>query len=186
MHFSPSFFRPVIVASRAIGVGRSRAALAFACILTLCGCVANQPLDITHEGGESILPETLRLANVRVGAKLANAEDTIERLERTVQTGKVYRQVFTGSDDAPAVIELVNSSCTAEIGSPYAGASGEIEDPRATYSATVALTFKGETHILKTTKAVSSYKSIERAVRKAVERGVLDLTRQAQAHLPRT
>lgn len=96
------------------------------------------------------------------------------------QTGKVFHQVFTGDEDAPAVLSLVNSTVSKQSSNiMLLGTSTQI-----IFSVSVSLRAPdGSKHILSATGAGSTAWTIDRAAREAVERAVIDLAAQVKAAL---
>jgi hypothetical protein len=151
-------------------------------VLLLTGCVSNMPMDVTKAGRESILPAGLVLPNVRLTTKLATAEDVLSQMGSTfnVQSGKVYRQVFTGEEGAPARLELVNSSITQSMSDVMIlGTKSNV-----TYTATLLFTYgDGKQQMITSTGTAATAWTVDRAAREAVERVVVDVAKQCQVYL---
>ncbi len=145
------------------------------------GCLTNAPMDITAAGGQSILPVDLTLSNVRPGIRLATLEDSLKQLGSTfnVHSGKVFRRVFTGGDDAPASIELVNSSIQQSIADNFI----VWQTQQVVYTATVELRYNGQVRTLHSTGMGTTGINTDRAAREAIERAVIDIAKQAQVYL---
>lgn len=152
----------------------ARLLIASAAILLAAGCMSNVPMDITQSGRDSVLPAGIETSAVRTSIALATHEDTLNQMGSTfsVQSGKVFRRVFAGADDAPASIDLINSRISTHMGAFTAG---------VTYTVSVAYTAGGQKHILSSTANATTAWTIDRAAREAVERAVTDLAMQARA-----
>ena len=97
----------------------ARVLIASAAMLLAGGCMSNVPMDITQSKRHSVLPAGIEAPAVRTSIALATHEDSLSQGGSTfnVQSGKVFRQVFAGADDAPASVDLINSRITARMGS---------------------------------------------------------------------
>lgn len=152
----------------------SASVLAFLC----AGCVSNAPMDITQSGRESILPADLKL-QIRLTTKLATLEDPVKMMGNSfnVHSGKVFRTVFVGGEDAPVVMDLVNSSMSQSLNDVMILATKS----NVNYSVSVLISQGDKKQILTTTSSASTAWTLDRAAREAVEKAVIDLARQAQA-----
>lgn len=150
-------------------------------MLALAGCVTNAPMDITQSGRESVIPADLRVKNIRLSVSLATLEDKVGQMGSTfsVHSGKVFRQVFVGGEDAPVSMDLVNSSMTQSMGDFMLLASKS----NVTYTASVVLTVNGTKHTISSTATASTAWTLDRAAREAVERVVIDIARQSEVLL---
>lgn len=150
-------------------------------IVFLSGCVSNMPMDITQSGRASILPDDLRLSQVRLTVKLATVEDVVSQMGSTfnVHSGKIYRQVFTGGETAPASLDLINSSMTQSMNDVMIFATKS----NVTYSATVLLTIGDKKQIITSTATAATAWTLDRAAREAVERVVIDISKQCEVYL---
>ena len=150
--------------------------LACVAALLFAGCMSNVPMDISHSGRDSILPPGLELKNVRITTKLATREDVLAQMGSTfnVQSGKVYRVVFTGEETAPATLDLVSSSIGQSMGLLTAS---------VTYNVTATLKYGDKTQVLTATGTSSTAWTIDRAARNAVEQAVIDLAKQCEVYL---
>lgn len=148
--------------------------IASAAILLAAGCMSNVPMDITQSGRNSVLPVGIETTAVRTSIALATHEDTLNQMGNTfsVQSGKVFRRVFAGADDAAASIDLINSRISTHMGAFTAG---------VTYTVSVAYTAGGQKHILSSTANATTAWTIDRAAREAVELAVIDLAMQIKA-----
>jgi hypothetical protein len=150
-------------------------AILLAC--ALAGCVT-APMDVTTAGRDTIIPQTLRLADVRIGLKLATLEDPLKQLGSTfnIQSGKIFRQVFTGGDDAPAFIDIVHSSISQQTVDQMIVWSSQ----QVIYTATVEFRHNGQTRTLHASAPGKTSFSTDRAAREAIEKVVIDIAKQAQ------
>lgn len=142
------------------------------------GCVSNVPMDITQSGRESVLPADLKL-QIRLTTKLATLEDPLKMMGNSfnVHSGKVFRAVFVGGEDAPVVMDLVNSSMTQSLNDVMILATKS----NVNYSVSVLVSLGDKKQILTTTSTASTAWTLDRAAREAVEKAVIDLARQAKA-----
>jgi len=152
----------------------ARLLIASAAMLLASGCVSNVPMDITQSGRDSVLPAGIETTAVRTSIALATHEDTLNQMGSTfrVQSGKVFRRVFAGADDATGSIDLINSRISTHMGAFTAG---------VTYTVSVAYTAGGQKHILSSTANATTAWTIDRAAREAVELAVTDLAMQVRA-----
>ena len=152
--------------------------LALAVVLALAGCVSNAPMDITKSGRESVIPADLRLNDVRLSIKLATLEDNVGQMGSTysVHSGKVFRQVFSGGEDAPFSLDLINSSMTQSMNDVMILATKS----NVTYTASVVLVVDGSKQTISSTATASTAWTLDRAAREAVERVVVDIARQVE------
>lgn len=149
------------------------------CSLLLTGCVTVQ-VDPTKAARESVIPEGFSLAQVRPTLKLATSEDTVKQMGNTfnVQSGKIFRQVFVGGDDAPYVLDAVNLQLSQNLGDFMVLASST----SVTYSASVLLTGPdGRKQTLNAMGTAKTMWTLDRAIREAIERAVIDLAHQINA-----
>jgi hypothetical protein len=155
--------------------------IAIFALLASSGCVSNVPMDITQSGRASILPGDLQLSKVRITVKLATFEDLVGQMGSTfnVHSGKIYRQVFTGDEDAPASLDLINSSMTQSMNDVMIFATKS----NVTYSATVLLTIGDKKQIITSTATAATAWTLDRAAREAVERVVIDIAKQCEVYL---
>lgn len=159
----------------------ARAIVALLVVTAVSGCVSNAPLDITHSGRESIIPSGFSVTNVRLTTRLATLEDSLTQMgnQFNVQSGKVFRQVFTGGEEAPVYLDIVNSSMSQGLNNVLVLAT----KTNVTYSASVLLVKDGEKHVLSSTATAGTAWTIDRAAREAVERVVIDLAKQTQVYM---
>ncbi len=88
-------------------------AIALAVTLALGGCATGR-LDPTKSGRDTVIPSGFVLTNIRLSPKLAALEDipafTGSSSPVNVQTGKVFRQIFTGGEDATCSLDFISAS----------------------------------------------------------------------------
>jgi hypothetical protein len=113
---------------------------------------------------------------VRLGLRLATLEDPMKQLGSVfqIQSGKVYRQIFTGGEEAAAVVELVNSSITQNTADNMIVWSTQAVH----YSATVELRHHGQVRLLHSSATGNTAWATDRAAREAVELVAIDLAKQ--------
>lgn len=157
-----------------------RALVALSACVILSGCVHNAPIDVTQSGRESVIPAGFVAPEIRPTVKLAMLEDVVPQMGNTysVNSGKVFRSVFTGSESAPASLDVIESSMTQNTA---AGALYLTSNLTVTYSVRAVLNVNGQKHNLSATASASTSWTLDRAAREAVERVVVDLAKQANA-----
>lgn len=144
-------------------------------MLSASGCLSRLEMD----SQKSVLPAGIETTSVHCSAALQNYEEAINGSGYTkVPSGVIFKRVFTGGDDAPGSIDLINSRITMHM-----GGFNPLIPPTwwFTYTACVNYSFKGENHILSTNSNSSERISGERAAQEAVELAVTDLAKQVKA-----
>ncbi len=160
----------------------SKILAALALLLALAGCSTPVVVDPTAANRETLITPQSAVPAVRLSTQLATLENDVSDFgfKFRAQSGKVFRQVFTGGEDAPAMLDLVNVNISKSSSDLMILAT----KTQIVFQVSVSLrAADGQKHVLSSTGVGSTAWSIDRAMREAMEKAVLDLGKQVEAIL---
>lgn len=151
-------------------------------LLALAGCSTPAIVDPTAAKRETLITPEAVVSDVRLSTQLATLESDVKDFGVLfrAQSGKVFREVFTGGEDATASLDLVSVNISKSSSDLMLLAT----KTQIVFQVSVALrTADGQKHVLSSTGVGSTAWTIDRAMREAMEKAVLDLGKQVQAVL---
>jgi hypothetical protein len=154
--------------------------LGLAAALTLFSGCTTIAIDPTLAGRPTVIKEADKMPEVRLSAAMLTLEDPVKDFGNTyqIQSAKVFRAVFTGGEEAPYVLDLVNHSVAKQSSDVMLlGTSTQI-----TYTISVVLRRPdGTKQTFNSTGSASTAWTLDRAMREALERAAIDLAAQIRA-----
>lgn len=144
--------------------------------LALSGC-GTLDVDVTSWERSTMLPNARKVPGVRLSAQLLSHSDSAIFLSTTyvIPSEKIFRAVFTGNEDAPASLDLVEAKLTSN-------GFNLSERLVVTYEIETILRVGAARHTLRA-KAEGRGASFDSQMRNAIEQATLDLARQCEAIL---